>query len=337
METRPWLQHYDEGVPHTLRPYPKRTLLDVVSDSARQKPDHPALLFEGAQLSYGELDRLISAFGKALESLGVKKGDRVALLLPNCPQMVIAQLGAWKAGAIAVPINPLYTERELVHGLNECGAGSAVVLTTFYRKVKALQPRTRLQRIIATNIKEHLPPFRRILFSLLMERKGGHLISLRDGDLWFSDLIHQHVGSPGPCVSVRPDDPALLIFTGGTTGTAKAALARHHSLLMAGMQVRSWCANIMTEWDDVLLLLMPMFHLYGNVALLTTGLVCHSTLALVPDPTNLNGLVATIRKVRPAFLPGVPTLFIALLEHPDVRAGKVDFSSIKLCLSLSNS
>jgi long-chain acyl-CoA synthetase len=132
---------------------------------------------------------------------------------------------------------------------------------------------------------------------------------------------------------VGPDDPALLIFTGGTTGTPKAALARHQSLLMAGMQMRSWSANVLDEWDDVLLVLMPMFHLYGNVGVLTLGLVCHSPLALVPDPSDLDGLVATIRKVRPAFLPGVPTLFTALLEHPDVKSGKVDFGSIKLCIS----
>ena len=130
-----------------------------------------------------------------------------------------------------------------------------------------------------------------------------------------------------------PDDPALLIFTGGTTGAPKAALARHQSLLISAMQLRSWSANVLEEWDDVLLLLMPMFHLYGNVGVLAMGLVCHSPLALVPNPSDLDDLVATIRQVRPAFLPGVPTLFIALLEHPDVRSGKADLASIKLCIS----
>jgi long-chain acyl-CoA synthetase len=208
-----------------------------------------------------------------------------------------------------------------------------VVLTAFYHKIKALQPRTGLQRVIATNIKEYLPPLKRVLFTMLMEKKGGHRVALGDGDLWFADLLRQRIGDPRPGVSVGPDDPALLIFTGGTTGTPKAALARHQSLLMAGMQLSSWSANVLDEWDDVLLLLMPMFHLYGNVGVLTTGLVSHNPLALVPDPRDLDDLVATIRKVRPAFLPGVPTLFIALLDHPDVRAGKADLSSIKLCLS----
>lgn len=333
METRPWLQHYDPDVPHTLQPYPERTLLDVVSDSARQRPDHPALLFKGAHLSYRELERLSDAFGRALAALGVQKGDRVALLLPNCPQTVIAQLGVWKAGAIAAPINPLYTEGELEHGLNECGAETAVVLTPFYDKIKALQPRTGLQRVIATNIKEYLPPLQRILFTLLMEKKEGHRVALQAGDLWFADLLRHPTKAPGPGVTVGPDDPALLIFTGGTTGRPKAALARHQSLLMSGMQLRAWSASILDEWDDVLLLLMPMFHMYGSVGVLTLGLVCHSPLALVPNPSDLDDLVATMRKVWPAFVPGVPTLFTALLEHPDVKSGKADLASIKLCIS----
>jgi long-chain acyl-CoA synthetase len=332
-ETIPWLQHYDEGVPHTLRPYPDHTLLDVLSDSARQRPGHPALLFKGARLSYSELEELADAFGAALAALGIQKGDRVALFLPNCPQFVIAQLGAWKAGAIVAPMNPLYTERELEHGLNECGAGTAVVLTTFYHKIKALQPRTPLQRVIATNIKEFLPPLTRALFTLLMEKKEGHRVALHEGDLWLANLLRQHAGAPGPTDTVGPDDPALLIFTGGTTGTPKAALARHQSLLMAAMQIHTWFADVLDEWDDVLVLFMPMFHLYGNVGVLGTGLVGHNPLAVVPNPRDLDDLVATIRQVRPAFLPGVPTLFIALLDRPDVRAGKVDFTSIKLCLS----
>jgi long-chain acyl-CoA synthetase len=230
-------------------------------------------------------------------------------------------------------MNPLYTERELEHGLNECGAETAVVLTPFYGKVKALQPRTRLQRIIAANIKEYLPPLQRILFTLLMEKKEGHRVALRAGDLWFADLMREHSGNSGPGVPVGPDDPALLIFTGGTTGLPKAALARHRSLVMTGMQLRAWSVNVLEEWHDVFLLLMPIFHMYGSVGVLALGLVCHSPLALVPNPSDLDDVVDTIRQVRPAFLPGVPTLFTALLEHPDVKSGKVDFSSIKLCIS----
>jgi long-chain acyl-CoA synthetase len=331
--SRPWLRHYDEGVPHTLHPYPVHTLLDVVTDTTRQRPDHPALLFKGARMSYAELEQSTDAFAAALASQGIQKGDRVALLLPVCPQAIVGQLGTWKAGGIAAPLNPLYTENELEHVLNECGAEAAVVLTPFYGKVKAVQQGTGLQVVIATSIKECLPPVQRLLFTLFRERKGGHRIRLQPGDLWLRDLLRQHSGSSRPDVEVGPEDPALLIFTGGTTGPPKAALGTHGCLLMSAMQAYEWLDVELDDWDDVILLLMPLDHIYGNIGILASGLVGRNPLALVPNPRDLDDVVDTIRKVRPAFLPGVPTLFIALLNHPDVQAGKVDFRSIDLCIS----
>src|SRR4030065_1587220 len=153
----PWLKKLGEGLPYSLEPYPEQTLLDIVSDTVRQRPDHTAIIFKGKRLSYFELEKLSDAFANALVALGVKKGDRVALLLPNSPQSIITQLGVWKAGGIAAPINPLYTEGELERLLNECGAETVVVLTRFYKKVKTLHPRTSGRCIIATNIKEYFP------------------------------------------------------------------------------------------------------------------------------------------------------------------------------------
>ena len=333
METKPWLKQYDKDVPHTLQPYPERTLLDVISDTARRQPQFSALLFKGAQISYAQLEQLSNAFAAALAAQGVAKGDRVALLLPNSPQAVIAQFGAWKAGAIVAPLNPLYTERELEHALNECGAETAVTLTPFYAKVKALQPHTDVRRIIATNIKEYLPAFLRLLFTLFKEKKEGHRISLQPDDLWLQDLLRQNRDAPRPDVAVKPDDPALLLFTGGTTGTPKAALSRHQSLLMSGMQFKAWFGKTLADWDDAIMANMPLFHTYGQCGVMATGLVGRHPLVLVPNPRDLDDVIATIQKMRPAFLPGVPTLFIALLNHPDVQAGKVDFTSLKLCIS----
>jgi long-chain acyl-CoA synthetase len=333
MGKKPWLDQYDTGVPHTLRPYPAGTLLDVVSETARQRPDHPALLFQGAQLSYGELERLSDAFAAALVARGIEKGDRVALLLPNCPQFIIAQLGVWKAGAIVAPINPLYTESELQHMLETCGAKTAIVLSRFYDKVKPLCECTALGCIIASKIKTYLPPGLRFLFTLFREKKEGHCTTLRADDPWMGDLLRQFADSPRPEVAVSPEDPALLLFTGGTTGTPKAALGTHGGLLAAGMQLNAWFGVELVDWEDVILSCMPLFHVYGNAGILATGLVGHNPLALVPNPRDLDDLIATIRRTRPAFVPGVPTLFNALLNHPDVQAGKVDFRSIKLCIS----
>ena len=329
----PWLASYDPHVPASLKPYPEKTLLDVVAETARQRPDHSAFLFKGAQVSYGRFQRESDAFAAALAHLGVKKGDRVVLLIPNSPQFFIAEFGAWKAGAIVSPLNPLYTERELKHALNETGAKVAVVLTPFYAKVKALQAATPVQRVIATNIKEYLPGLTRLLFTLFMEKKEGHRITLAAGDLWMQDLIREHENALLPDVTVGPDDPALLIFTGGTTGLPKAAVAVHQGLVISGMQFKAWFGPMLEDWEDVILALMPMFHTYGHSGVVTTGFVGRHPLALVPNPRDLDDVLATIRKTRPAFLPGVPTLFIALMNHPDVRAGKADLSSLKLSIA----
>ena len=139
MQDRPWFKFYDPGVPHTLEPYPDLTLLDVVDETVRRRPEQRLLIFKGASLTYGEVARLSDALAAALVAQGVQKGSRLATLLPNCPQMVIVQLAAWKLGCIVAPMNPLYTERELEQLLNEVGATTLVVLTPFYHKVKSLQ------------------------------------------------------------------------------------------------------------------------------------------------------------------------------------------------------
>jgi long-chain acyl-CoA synthetase len=333
----PWLKNYDEGVPYSLEPYPKRTLLDILSDTVRQRPNHTALIFKGRRLSYSELEKRSDAFANALVALGVKKGDRVALLLPNSPQLILTQFGVWKAGGIAVPINPLYTEHELERLLIECGAETVVVLTRFYKKVNSLQPRTRVRYVIATNIKEYLPTLLTLLFTLFKEKKEGHRIRLQQSDLWLSNLLRQHANLPRPNVKINPEDPALILFSGGTTGEPKGAVGTHQALLMTGMQLRAWFSTVTVEWDDVILLTIPLFHVYGNAGVFAVGIFGRDSFAIVPDPRDIDDLVATIRKTHPTFLPGVPTLFNALLNHPDVQAGKVDFKSMKLCVSGASS
>ncbi|NOZ70844.1 MAG: long-chain fatty acid--CoA ligase [Chloroflexi bacterium] len=329
-EPYPWLKSYDSGVPATLKPYPHKTLLDIVAETARERPQHPAFLFKGARISYARLQRESQTFASALADMGIKPGDRVALLIPNSPQFFIAQFGAWKAGAIVSPLNPLYTERELKHALNYVGARTAVVLTPFYAKLKALQAETPVQRVIATNIKEYLPGVLRLLFTLFKEKKEGHRISLERGDTWMQDLMRDHRDAPLPDVTIKPEDPALLMFTGGTTGLPKAAINTHQGLIMTGMQIKAWFGELLVDWEDIILALMPMFHIYGQAGIATTGFLGHHPLALVPNPRDMDDVLATIRKNRPAFLPGVPTLFIAMMNHPDVQAGKADLSSLKL-------
>ncbi|HEY6707714.1 MAG TPA: AMP-binding protein, partial [Actinomycetota bacterium] len=269
----------------------------------------------------------------ALAGLGVAKGDRVAVLLPNCPQFLICELGAWKAGAILVPLNPIYTEQELEGALARTGAETIVVLTPFYGRVKAAQPRTALRRVIATNIKEYLPPVLRVLFTLAKERKDGHRVSLQEGDLWLGDLLAGQAGQPRPAVAVGPDDPAVILMSGGTTGTPKGVVGLHRHYTTTGRQLGTWLQAGTTPWDDVLMAALPLFHSFANIGIQSVALRNHNALALVPNPRDLDDLLHTISKTHPTAFSGVPTLFNALLHHPKVRAGKVDFSSVRVCFS----
>ena len=332
MEDRPWFKSYDPLLPRTLEPYPDCTLLDILADTVKQRPDHTAIIFKGLHITYARLAALSDAFAAALIDVGVARGERVATLLPNSPQAVIAQLGAWKAGAIFCPINATYTEWELEHALNECQAETVIVLNPYYEKVKALQPRTGVRRVIAAHIKEFLPSVLSLLFTLVKEKKEGYRINLRDGDHDFSTLLQRFAASPSPSVKVQPSDPAILLFSGGTTGRPKAVLASHRSLLISATQLHAYARTVLTDWDDRLTLVMPLFHVYGNMAM-NTALLARWPMVIVPNPRDLDDLVATLRKERPAVLHGVPTLFNALLNHPDVISGKVDFKSMKICYS----
>jgi long-chain acyl-CoA synthetase len=333
MSEKPWLEHYDQGVPKTLKPYPDITLIETLRETVQIKPEFPVLLFKGAPMCALDLERLSNDLGAALISKEVKKGDRVALVLPNSPQSFIGLFGIWKAGGIAVPINPLYTESELEFALQECGATTVIVLSSFYNKVKSVQSHTKVSLVIATNIKEYLPPVLRLLFTLVKEKKEGYRITLQSGDIWLSALLDQYSSAPKPTVEVKPGDPAIFLFSGGTTGTPKCAIGSHQGLVMSGMQISSWFRLNVNEWQGSIMQNMPLFHVYGLAGVLPTGLVGHNTLVLIPNPRDMNDLLETIHKVKPSFLPGVPTLFIGLINHPDVQSGKVSLKSIKNCIS----
>jgi long-chain acyl-CoA synthetase len=328
----PWLEHYDEGVRRSLHPYPDKTLLDYLGELAVQHGDKPALLFKGATVSYARLETESDAFGAALVSMGVRKGDRVALLLPNCPQFMVAEFGAWKAGAIVVALNPTYSERELEQSLDSTRATLVVALTPFYDRVKRVQGRTAVRQVIATSIKEYLPTPLRLLFTLLKEKKEGHRITPQAGDPWMWALLRSHRGQR-PSVDVRPDDRAVILSSGGTTGTPKGVVGLHRHYVAAGLQLYEWTKSAKQPWVDNIMLPLPLFHVYANMGVQPMAFIGPNPVSLVPNPRDINDLLATIKRVRPAFFNGVPTLYTAILNHPDVRAGKVDLRSIKLCFS----
>ena len=333
MAAEPWIKHYDRGVPSTLQPYPDHTVVDIVSKRAVEIPDTPALYFKGSTVTWHDLERLSNALAQACLKEGLKKGDRIALLLPNSPQMIVSELAIWKIGAVAVPMNPLYTEHELVYALNECGAEVAIVLTPFYSKIKSAQSSTGLRKVIASSIKEYLSPLKKVLFSLLKEKKEGHLVTLDEGDLRLDALIRANIGLPGPDITVLASDPALFLFSGGTTGMPKCAVCTHKSMVISGTQIAHWFSVVLDRGNDIVMLNMPLFHVYAQVGILGAALVDEYPAVLVPNPRDLDDLVATIRKYKPSVLPGVPTLFTALANHPRVRKDSKALGSLKLCVS----
>jgi len=328
-----WLAHYDADVPASLAPYSDRLMPDALADFARSQPNRPALLFKGARVTYGELDKLSDACASAFAALGVTRGDRVGLLLPNCPQFVIAQFGAWKIGAIVAPLNLIYTEAELEGPLREQGIDTVVTLTRFYDRVKRVQARTGVRRVIATNIKEYFPPVLRVLFTLVREKKDGDRITLQPGDHDFAHLLLVNRGRKPPAARIAPRDPAVVLMSGGTTGTPKGVVGTHGAYAAAGAQIKAWNASVLQGADDVTFLPLPLFHVYGNVGVQALTFLNGASVALIPNPRDLPDLLATIKRVKPTFFSGVPTLYVALLNHPDVQRGKVDFSSIRICFS----
>jgi long-chain acyl-CoA synthetase len=333
MTDHPWYKHYDPGVPRTVGTYPAGTLLDAVDSATRERPNAPMFLYKGRAASWKEIGEASDAFACALAAMGVTRGDRVACLLPNCPQFFIGELAAWKLGAIWVPLNPTYGEEELVRPLQATGATVMLVLSAFYDRVKTIQPRTDLRKVIVTNVKEWFPPILKLAFTLLLEKRTGHRVSPRDGDQTLRELLERHAGEHPMAARPGADDDALLLMSGGTTGTPKAVRVHHGGLVQTGAQVQKWLVNVLPMWEGVYCLPLPMFHSYGACGVQSVCFLNRSPLALVPNPRDFDDLVRTIERTKPAVFCGVPTLYNALLNHPRVAARKVDFRSMKACVS----
>jgi len=337
MSERPWLSHYDDGVPHTLAPYPPITILDILRLSAQEHPDDAAFLFMGSSISWQELELKSDAFASALRAQGIGKGDRIAVLLPNSPQMIVAEFGIWKAGGIAVLLNPLYTEHELARAICESGAETAVVLTLFYEKLNRIRSATPLKLLIVTSIKEYLSPVKQVLFTLLKEKRDGHRITLKPDDMTMSEMIDNHSGSNVQDIAVAPGDPALFLFSGGTTGNPKCVTGRHEAFVMTGMQINAWFDAALGNSRIAIMLNLPLFHVFAQVAVMASGFVRRSPMVLMPDPRDIGALISTIKRYKVAMLPGVPTLFNALAAHPRLQRDPKALCSLRLIVSGASS
>jgi len=332
MTDRPWFAKYDKGVPKTID-YPKEPLYYFLEQSAEKYPDKPCTIFKGAVITYKEMNEMTDHMAAALTDIGVKKGDRVGIFMPNTPQFLIAYFGILKAGGVVVAVNPTYPPDEVVTPVNDANIEIMFTLTRFYNTLKKAREKSRLKTIIVSNLKETLPPVLRLLFTLVREKKEGDRVTeLAEGDLWMKDLLAKHANSTKPSVDISPDDTALFQYSGGTTGVPKGAVATHFNVLANALQMKSWMLNI-NEGEEIVLMGIPLFHVYGMVAGLHFGMATGASLVMVPNARDLKDVLENINKYRTTIFPGVPTLYNALNNHPDVLAGKYDLSSVKACIS----
>ncbi len=332
MNNSPWLAHYDKGVPQTID-YPKAPLFYFLEEAARKYPDRACTIFKGAVISYKEMNAQTDAMAAALVKMGVKKGERVGIFMPNLPQFVVAFYGILKAGAAVVAINPTYPVDEIIMPVDDANIDVMFTLTRYYDKLVATRKRSKLKKIIVSNLKEALPPFTRLLFTLVKEKKDGdRLGTLASGDVWMQDLLAKHANSAKPNVEVTPDDTAVFQYSGGTTGVPKGAVAMHRNVVANTLQIKSWMPSL-EPGKEVVLMGIPLFHVYGMVAGMNFAMANGASMVMVPNARDLKDVLDNISKYKATIFPGVPTLYNAINNHPDVKAGKYDLSSIKACIS----
>jgi len=331
MEHRPWHDYYDEGIPSSLT-YPAVPIFHFLEDSAKKFPDKPCTIFKGAEITYSEMCQITDNLAAALVDLGVKKGDRVGVLIPNTPQFVMAYFAVLKAGGIVVATNPQYTGREIIHQANDSGMELMILMSNYYELVKGIQKDTKIKQIICTNIKETLPPLMSLLFTLAKEKKGGFKVTLRDNDIWMPDLLEKYKDYDCPEVDVGAEDTAIFQYSGGTTGIPKAAIGLHRNLVANTIQMIYWIRTA-EMGKEVVMMAIPLYHVYGMVAGMNYGLAVGATLVMVPDPRDLKDLLSNMQKYKTSIFPAVPALYNAINNNADVKAGKYDLSAIKACIS----
>ncbi len=312
MTDRPWLGLYDPGVPRTLEPYPDVPLQDYVRRSAETYGDRAALLFYGGATSFRELADRVDRLATALQRVGVKPGDRVALMLPNCPQFAFAFYAALRAGATVAGVNPLYTPRELRHVLVDSGAETLVVLTPMLRVFDAIAAETSVRRVIVTGIDDYMPAPVAAGYAAKARAEGTYAEAPeREGLYRLTTLIEGAEPAPAPVETNPRDDVAVLQYTGGTTGTSKGAMLTHRNVVSNCLQAHAWSARL-ADGEEIGIAVLPFFHIYGLTVVLNLSVVAAGTTLVVLPRFDADEVLDAVQKYRATFLPAVPSMFVAL-------------------------
>ena len=323
MNARPWLAHYDPGVPARLD-YPAVPVFHFLDEAARLCPERTCLIFRGETSSYRQVSDQTDRLAAALHSLGIRKGERVGICMPNCPEFVLAYFAILKAGAVVVATNPLYTPPEIIHQVNDAGLETVFCSGNLYERIQTAQPETHIRRIIVTG--EITPQSGDLRFNELLTAqyaKGTKENNKRSFANLASFAVKNEIG---------PDDIALFQYTGGTTGIAKAAVARHRNLVANALQFKVWMSTLKEE-QETFLLALPVYHIYGMVCGMLLGLALRASLVILPDPRAIPELLSAIQTRHVTYFPAAPTLYNAINNATEVAAGQIDLTSIKACIS----
>lgn len=300
---KPWIKNWPQNVPESLD-YPEISLGNMLRMSATESPQNIAVYYSESKTTFRELDRIADRFGEALQGLGIRKGERVAIYLPNFPQFVFAYYGALRVGAIVVTISPLYKERELAHILSDSGAKALICWDKLYPYVEAAKDKIKVVDIITT----------------------GASYPISDG---LKALLAKYQGSPKPVEIDPKKDLALLQYTGGTTGIPKGAMLTHYNLVVNTVQFSTWLR--MKPGGEVHLSVLPFFHIYGMTVAMNVPVYTSSPMVLIPDARDINGILRATDNYKPTIFCGVPATYVALINQPDIR--QHDLSSIRVCVS----
>ena len=306
---RPWLNHYDYWVRQHMN-YPRRPLHEILRITAVEVPDRPATAFLGAHLTFGQIKEQADKFATALARLGIRQKDRVGIMLPNCPQYLVAAFAVLRLGATVVNINPLYTPREILVVAQDSGMRALLTLDALAPAVLAVREQTKIENTIITSLAEYSP--------------AATPPAAIEGTLRFADLLVEVDEPDLPRVEINPDeDVAVLQYTGGTTGVPKGAMLTHYNIFANVVQTESWAHGSLRRGEDTYLLVIPFFHIYGFTVGMIEGTWRGVQQVLIPK-YDVEAVLTAIRDYRPSYFPAVPTIYISLLNHPKAKEYGID-------------
>ena len=330
MSEKVWLSQYPEEIPHdlTFDEIPVQRFLTI---AYKKYPNKVAIYFMGKELTYKELYESSLKFANYLRLLGVEKGDRVAVMLPNCPQAVIAYYGILYAGGIVVQTNPLYTERELQYQMADSEAKIILAMDILFPRITKVIKETKIENVIITAIKDYLPFPKNFVYPFIQKKQYGFSVKVEHKGVThlFSEIIRTSEARPIDLPFNFEEDLALIQYTGGTTGFPKGVMLTHKNLIANTIMCNAWLYKC-KEGNEIILGMLPFFHVYGMTTVLILSVLKCSKMVLIPK-FDVEQALKAIDKQKPTLFPGAPTMYIGLLNHPDI--GKYDLSSINACIS----